>query len=118
MRTTIKDARSSWQQLQDGSRIDSAKLTLFHSRFSMIDRQTTEEDVLNRFGKKSGSEQRTGQILIATQVVKQSLDLDFDVMISDLAPIDLLIQRAGRHQRHNRDVAGKPLNNAGFMGCL
>ncbi|WP_422460668.1 CRISPR-associated helicase Cas3' [Endozoicomonas sp. ALB115] len=111
IRNTIKDARSAWQQLQDDSRIDSAKLTLFHSRFSMIDRQTIEEDVLNRFGKKSGSEQRTGQILIATQVVEQSLDLDFDMMISDLAPMDLLIQRAGRLQRHNRDVAGNPLNN-------
>lgn len=77
----------------------------------MTDRQVIEEDVLNRFGKRSGSEQRTGQVLIATQVVEQSLDLDFDMMISDLAPMDLLIQRAGRLQRHNRHVAGNPLNN-------
>ncbi|WP_257291974.1 CRISPR-associated helicase Cas3', partial [Endozoicomonas sp. ONNA1] len=111
IRNTIGDARSAWQQLDDDPRIDSAKLTLFHSRFSMIDRQTIEGDVLKRFGKESGPEQRMGQVLIATQVVEQSLDLDFDSMISDLAPIDLLIQRAGRLQRHNRDVAGKRLEN-------
>ena len=110
IRNTIRDARSAWQQLKDDPRIDPKKLTLFHSRFAMVDRQTVETDVLNRFGKKSGSEQRAGQVLIATQVVEQSLDLDFDIMVSDLAPVDLLIQRAGRLQRHNRDALGNRLN--------
>lgn len=108
VRNTIKDARSSYQQLSGNSRIDQDKLTLFHSRFAMIDRQAVESDVLNRFGKASTTQQRAGQVLIATQVVEQSLDLDFDLMISDLAPIDLLIQRAGRLQRHVRDQQGNP----------
>ncbi|NKN38465.1 CRISPR-associated helicase Cas3' [Agrobacterium sp. a22-2] len=79
------------------------RLTLFHARFAVGDRMAIEERVLQLFGPKSGLERRAGQILVATQVVEQSLDLDFDVMISDLAPVDLMIQRAGRLWRHSRD---------------
>lgn len=73
---------------------------LFHARFAQGDRQRIEEDMLARFGRKASVEGRGGHVLVATQVIEQSLDLDFDLMISDLAPIDLLIQRAGRLWRH------------------
>jgi len=72
--------------------------------------------VLRRFGKDSRAEDRRGRILVATQVVEQSLDLDFDVLISDLAPIDLLIQRAGRLQRHARDREGNPVDGRDRRG--
>ena len=75
---------------------------LFHARFALHDRLKIEGQVVERFGKRSVTTGRTGQVLIATQVVEQSLDLDFDVLITDLAPIDLLIQRAGRLWRHDR----------------
>ncbi len=107
IRNTVKDARNAYQQLQHDGSIQDNKLSLFHSRFAMIDRQHIETDVLARFGKRSVGAERAGRVLIATQVVEQSLDLDFDVMISDLAPIDLIIQRAGRLQRHIRDNDGK-----------
>ena len=73
---------------------------LFHARFAQTDRITIEDEVLRRFGREAKQEDRAGHILVATQVVEQSLDLDFDLVISDLAPIDLLIQRAGRLWRH------------------
>lgn len=111
IRNTVKDARYAYEQLAEQDWVSSDKLSLFHSRFAMIDRQQIEQDVLKRFGKKSHSQHRKGQILIATQVVEQSLDLDFDVMFSDLAPMDLLIQRAGRLQRHIRDKQGNPAKN-------
>lgn len=114
VRNTVGDARKAYDQLHLQSWIDKAKLGLFHSRFAMIDRQRIETETLDFFGiTASSSEKRRGHILIATQVVEQSLDLDFDVMISDLAPIDLLIQRAGRLHRHIRNTDGSLLSQKG-----
>ena len=80
---------------------DGTEVFLFHARFPADQRQKREDLVLATFGE-SGS--RTGRkILIATQVAEQSLDLDFDVIATDLAPIDLVLQRAGRLWRHARD---------------
>lgn len=84
------------KRLADGSAIH-----LFHSRFPADERQCREERILREFGKESTRSGR--KILIATQVAEQSLDLDFDFMISDLAPTDLLLQRAGRLWRHRRE---------------
>jgi len=112
IRNTVKDARESYQRLTDEEWLAKDKLTLLHSRYAMIDRQAIERDVLARFGKESAQVERDGQVLIATQVVEQSLDLDFDVMITDLAPIDLIIQRAGRLQRHTRDSTGNVISGS------
>jgi CRISPR-associated endonuclease/helicase Cas3 len=79
---------------------------LFHARFAMTDRQRIEAEVMSRFGRDRGSGAKTpcGHVLVATQVIEQSLDLDFDLMVTDLAPIDLMIQRAGRLWRHARNA--------------
>lgn len=74
------------------------KHTLIHSRFPLEDRQKLENDLAN-YGPNG--ERPVRGIVIGTQVLEQSLDLDFDVMVSDLAPIDLLLQRAGRLYRHS-----------------
>jgi CRISPR-associated endonuclease/helicase Cas3 len=71
---------------------------LLHARFAFCDRKAAEDRVLARVGKDGLG--RAGYVLVATQVIQASLDLDFDVMISDLAPIAELIQRAGRLWRH------------------
>lgn len=106
IRNTVEDARRAFGELV--RLLPAEQLLLFHSRFAMGDRLDIEERALRRFGKHSTAEMRRGQVLIATQVVEQSLDLDFDAMVSDLAPIDLLIQRAGRLQRHARQFDGSP----------
>ncbi|WP_374337467.1 CRISPR-associated helicase Cas3' [Leeia sp.] len=104
IRNTVGDARSAWQALQ--AYLPPERLTLFHSRFAMGHRLEIENHVLSRLGKEGGSQERRGQVLIGTQVLEQSLDFDVDIMVSDLAPIDLLIQRAGRLQRHTRQQNG------------
>ena len=107
IRNTVKDAVQSYIEIKN--RRPDWEVLLFHSRFTLVDRLDIEDQIVDWFGKQSSSKDRSGRILIATQVVEQSLDLDFDVMISDLAPIDLLIQRAGRLQRHARDIDGNLL---------
>lgn len=100
VRNTVYDALKTyheWVKLHGEDRV-----ALFHARFALGDRLTIEQQVIDRFGPASTNEKRKGRLLIATQVVEQSLDLDFDFMVSDLAPIDLIIQRAGRLQRHPR----------------
>lgn len=78
------------------------ELGLFHGRFLFIDRDRIEKDCITKFGKPGdpNTNRPHRYVLVATQVIEQSLDLDFDLMISDLAPIDLLLQRSGRLHRH------------------
>lgn len=113
VRNTVGDAIKTYRLMAKQGWMDNDRLSLFHSRFAMIDRQRIESETLMYFGKKSTSEMRRGRVLIATQVVEQSLDLDFDVIMSDLAPVDLLIQRAGREHRHVRDAIGNRLYEEG-----
>lgn len=92
---------------REGQRIgkrlpDGTEVLLFHARFPANRRQKREDQALEVFGTDG---HRTGRkILIATQVAEQSLDLDFDLIATDLAPIDLVLQRAGRLWRHTRSA--------------
>lgn len=93
-----------YQGQRVGKRLaDGTEVFLFHARFPADQRQKREDHALAVFGERGT---RTGRkILIATQVAEQSLDLDFDVIATDLAPVDLILQRAGRLWRHRRDKA-------------
>jgi CRISPR-associated endonuclease/helicase Cas3 len=102
VKNTVDDAIETYQTLSQ--RFGKDHVLLFHARFTMGDRIRIENDVLRLFGKDSTPENRKGRILVATQVVEQSLDLDFDFMVTDLAPMDLIIQRSGRLHRHNDPV--------------
>ena len=101
--TTLSDDKFFQGEASDGE----PKLDLLHARFRYKDRELIEERSLKRFGKPNKDEKSLNRphtaILISTQIIEQSLDLDFDLMISELAPADLLLQRAGRLQRHERD---------------
>ena len=96
---TVRNAQNAYDWLRCQG-LDGIHLDLFHARFTAQDRGAVEKQVLDRYGRNGARTEPA--ILVATQVVEQSLDLDFDHMVSALAPIDLLIQRAGRLHRHRR----------------
>ncbi len=115
---TVQRAQDLYRQFREGETIyrqgqhvgkrlaNGMEVYLFHARFPADKRQQREDQALALFGEHGN---RTGKkILIATQVVEQSLDLDFDFIVTDLAPIDLLLQRAGRLWRHKRDTRPLP----------
>lgn len=96
IRNTVDSAIEATTLLRErGVEVD-----LFHARFAIHDRLVVEDRIVACFGKLGTNTQRRGRVLVATQVVEQSLDLDFDVMVSDVAPIDALVQRVGRLWRH------------------
>lgn len=101
---TVDRAQATFLQLRErlpGLASDEYPIVdLLHARFPFADRAIREERVLRRFGPGDGSKRPDRAVLIATQVIEQSLDLDFDAMWSDFAPIDLLLQRSGRLHRH------------------
>ena len=96
VRNTVDDVLSA----TDLARARGLMPIIFHSRFAQCDRQAIEAGLMARFGPYSTAAERAGKLVIATQVIEQSLDIDFDQLASDLAPVDLLLQRAGRMRRH------------------
>ncbi len=129
---TVTRAQTVYQQLKD--HFSKEELVLFHARYPFNERMARERTVLERFGPGAADRPRRA-VVVATQVIEQSLDLDFDLMVTDLAPIDLLLQRSGRVWRHQRpsrppgltapalwvlmppmDEAGRPIFDKGSVG--
>lgn len=99
VRNTVKDAQAT------ASALEAAQVPtlLSHAGFLGVDRARNDEELRYLFGK-DGEERPDRIAVVSTQVVEQSLDVDFDVLYSDLAPADLLLQRIGR--LHRCDVSG------------
>lgn len=94
---TVKKAQDLAKVVEENFGNDSFEL--IHSRFIDTHRIKKEEELLKQIGKNASRPDK--KIYIGTQVIEQSLDIDFDVMITELAPIDLVLQRSGRLQRHD-----------------
>ena len=102
---TVDRAQEVYKALRDDLKPEGWDVTLFHARTPFVWRQERERLTLTVFGKESGAKGaqiRNKQLIVATAVIEQSLDLDFDFMLSDMAPADLLLQRMGRLHRHRR----------------
>lgn len=96
---TVGAAQSQFKQLHERCN-GEFKLGLLHSRMIFSHREQREQEWMTRLGKEGSS--RCGSILVSTQVVEQSVDLDADLLITELAPTDMLLQRLGRLWRHER----------------
>lgn len=83
------------------------EVRLFHSRFTVESRNRSEQDLIERLGPDPPRRPRS-LIVVATQVIESSLDVDFDLMFTDIAPVDLLLQRVGRVHRHARAPEDRP----------
>jgi CRISPR-associated endonuclease/helicase Cas3 len=128
---TVRRARQVYRALKqyfpDVAEDGTPQLDLLHARYPFEERDRREKRALVRFGKPGGIvETEDGSVpvhrpdravLISTQIIEQSLDLDFDLMVTELAPVDLVLQRSGRLWRHERKKAtGKVDRPKGFMG--
>lgn len=96
---TVHRAQTIAAQLR--AALPEMRVIIFHSQFVMADRAQREERLLQWIGKHSTPKQRDRLIVVGTQVLEQSLDIDFDLLFTDLCPMDLLLQRIGRLHRHN-----------------
>jgi len=107
---TVGRAQAVYRALKP--HFDERELDLLHARFLYGERELREQRALRRFGKEGAAVETADgpvrvrrpdrAVLVATQVIEQSLDLDFDLMVTEPAPTDLVLQRAGRLHRHGR----------------
>ena len=101
IRNTVVEAQNAFRAVSGSVREGTVRVGILHSRFPFQRRTELEEDWFERLGRNR-SANGSGSILIATQVVEQSVDIDLDFIVSDLAPTDMLLQRVGRLWRHER----------------
>ncbi len=114
----VADAQAVVKRLADQTNNTPVTVDLFHSRYRFVDRQHLEDSVKALYGKDSENRAQGGRIIVATQVIEQSLDLDFDWLITQLCPVDLLFQRMGRLHRHARPDHERPENFRKMPQCV
>lgn len=104
---TVAAAQEYYKSIRSLIREDEFPVGLLHSRFPAFRREELEEEWLSRLGKNGPRPE--GCILVSTQIVEQSVDIDADYIMAELAPSDMLLQRLGRLWRHKRAV--RPVAN-------
>lgn len=106
VRNTVRKAIETWRAvIADGGEAllmqASERAALHHSRFSPEDRALIDNAVETSLCADAGGRTKGGLIAIGTQTLEQSLDIDADHLITDLCPMDVLLQRMGRLHRHS-----------------
>lgn len=105
---TVTRAQAAYRALRDC--FDGNEVMLTHARFMDLDRMENETVLRSLLGPdatRANGKRPERMIVVGTQVLEQSLDIDFDLLVTDVAPIDLLMQRLGRVHRHVRGEGEK-----------
>lgn len=97
IRNTVGEAQETYAAVKKV--FGRQQATLVHARFLAVERSARDSSMLELFGKNS-TKRPQRHVVVATQVIEQSLDVDFDLMLTDPAPMDLVLQRIGRLHRH------------------
>ncbi len=98
---TVKEAQLLYKKIAARTSEMGVACGLLHARFTKVDRAVNEENWVTSFGKGGAAmRELQGRILIGTQVLEQSLDIDADFLVTRIAPTDMLLQRLGRLWRH------------------
>ncbi|MFI0796878.1 CRISPR-associated helicase Cas3' [Micromonospora rubida] len=107
IRNTVGRAQRTYQALAD--RWGADEVILLHARLTVAERAARTQKALDLLGPPDEGRSRPHRlIVVATQLAEQSFDVDADLLVTDLAPIDLLLQRAGRVHRHLRPGRTRP----------
>lgn len=109
IRNTVREAQETYEAVRNV--FGREQSTLLHSRFLAAERAARDRRMLELFGKES-QQRPVRHVVVATQVIEQSLDVDFDLMLTDPAPMDLVLQRIGRLHRHDRAERPRGLRDA------
>ena len=109
IRNTVREAQETYDAVK--AVFGREQTTLLHARFLAVEREERDRRMLELFGKNSAHRPQR-HVVVSTQVVEQSLDVDFDLMLTDPAPMDLILQRIGRLHRHDRQDRPGKLNDA------
>ena len=109
IRNTVREAQETYEAVRNV--FGREQSTLLHSRFLAAERAARDRRMLELFGKHS-QQRPVRHVVVATQVIEQSLDVDFDLMLTDPAPMDLVLQRIGRLHRHDRAERPRGLRDA------
>lgn len=98
---TVRRAQALARSLR--AALPDCRVRLLHAQFVLPDREARETELLDNLGKGSTPAKRDRLVVVGTQVLEQSLDIDFDFLATDWCPMDLLLQRMGRLHRHPRE---------------
>lgn len=108
---TVDDAQKIYKKMAARALAIGIECGLIHSRYTRKERSDNESKWVSLYGKKGmNTRRKCGRILVGTQILEQSIDVDADFLVSRICPMDMLLQRTGRLWRHRENDSVRPIS--------